>query len=263
MRVKTSVVPEQRFVFDEVAEEYARVRPSYPAELVEDLIAAAGLREGARVLEIGCGPGNASVLFAGRGYRMLCLEPGPHLAAIARQRLGDAAEVEVTTFEEWPLERGAFDLVFAAQSFHWVDPRLAFGKSAHALAPGGTLAIFGNRPLVDGDTALHRELREAYARHASGIVHSQVGYNSGDNLRRLLDESGSFEPAQSREYPWQRDYTTDDYLTLLGTQSDHRMLPASELETLLDALRAVVDRHGGIRPARYVAALGWARVQSS
>ncbi len=254
---------EQRFVFDEVADEYARVRPSYPAELVEDLVRGAGLHEGSRVLEIGSGPGNASVLLAGRGYDMLCLEPGVHLAELARRRLGDAARVEVTTFEQWPLERAAFDLVFAAQSFHWVDPRLAFGKCAHALAPGGTLAIFGNRPQVDNDTRLHREIREAYARHAPDMAHNRTAYNSSDNLCELLDGPGLFEPAESREYPWQRAYGTDDYLSLLRTQSDHRMLPPAQLESLLAALRAIVDRHGGVRPVEYVAALAWARVRDA
>lgn len=252
---------EQRFVFDEVADEYVRVRPSYPDELIADLIAAAELHDGSRLLEIGCGPGNASVLFAGHGYRMLCLEPGPHLAELAHRRLGDAARVEVTTFEEWALERRAFDLVFAAQSFHWIDPRVALGKCAQALAPGGTLAIFGNRPLVDGDTPLHKEISEAYARHAPDIVHAPVAYNSGDNFRRLIDESGLFEPAQSREYPWQRDYSADECVALLGTQSDHRMLPADRRESLLAAIHAAVERHGGVRRMPYLTALGWARVR--
>lgn len=43
------VAREQRFVFDEVAELYARARPSYPQELIEDLIREADLRPGARV----------------------------------------------------------------------------------------------------------------------------------------------------------------------------------------------------------------------
>ena len=56
----------QRFVFDEVAELYARVRPSYPSGLIDDLIREARLQPGARVLELGAGPGNASMLLAGR-----------------------------------------------------------------------------------------------------------------------------------------------------------------------------------------------------
>jgi len=255
------VVTEQRFVFDEIADEYARVRPSYPRELIDDVIAEARLGEGSRILEIGCGPGNASLLFAGRGFRMLCLEPGPHLAELARRRLDDGARVEVTTFEEWPLERHAFDLVFAAQSFHWIDPSIALGKCALALAPGGTLAIFGNRPLVDGDTPLHKEISEAYAQHAPDIVHAPVAYNSGENFRRLIDESGLFEPAQSHEYSWQRDYSADECVGLLRTQSDHRMLPADRREALLAAIHAAVERHGGMRHMPYVAALGWARVR--
>ena len=156
---------ERRFVFDEVAELYARARPTYPPELVEDIIRESGLHAGARILELGCGPGNASVLFAGRGYRLLCLEPGPRLADVARRRLaGDGnARVAVTTFEDWPLEPEAFELLFAAQSFHWMDPTVRFTKAARALKPDGTLAIFANRPLR-GSSPVDDRIREGIRR---------------------------------------------------------------------------------------------------
>lgn len=103
---------EQRFVFDEVAQLYAQTRPTYPADLIEDLIRAADLQPRARVLELGAGPGTASVLFAGRGYALLCLEPGARLASVAMQRLAadPAARVEVATFEDWSVGSDQFGL---------------------------------------------------------------------------------------------------------------------------------------------------------
>jgi 2-polyprenyl-3-methyl-5-hydroxy-6-metoxy-1,4-benzoquinol methylase len=59
----------------------------YPAELYDELIRLAGLRPAARLLEIGCATGKATVPLAERGFRITCLELGPRLAATARDNL--------------------------------------------------------------------------------------------------------------------------------------------------------------------------------
>ncbi len=250
---------EQRFVFDEVAELYARARPTYPAELVDDIIRESGLQPGSRILELGSGPGNASVLFSGRGYHLLSLEPGARLAEVARRRLaGDVnAGVLVTTFEAWPLEPDAFDLVFAAQSFHWMDPALRFSKTARALKPDGTLAVFANRPLP-GTSPIDGLIRQAYAAHAPTIDARWMGHNTRDHFLELFAAAPDFLPAAWREYAWRAEYSSLEYVELLQTHSDHRLLPAGQRSTLLDAIHQAIDGHGGRFRVDYLAVLCWA-----
>jgi SAM-dependent methyltransferase len=253
---------EQRFVFDEVAELYAEARPSYPAQLIDDLIAAAGLGPGSRVLELGCGPATASVLLAGRGYRLTCLEPGPRLAALARARLHvePGAQVLTTTFEDWPLEAAAFDLVFAAQAFHWIDPAVRFVKSVQALRPGATLAIFANRP-DRGDTALDRALGDAYAALAQQGRPMGILTNTAENFARMFDEAGLFEAPSCREYRWSQDYAPEPYLRLLQTHSPHRLLPPAALSSLLSAIGQAIVDHGGTLRVPYTTVLCHARAK--
>jgi protein-L-isoaspartate O-methyltransferase len=47
--------------FDLAAEDYQRTRPVCPPQLFDDLISRAGLEAGDRVIEIGCGTGQATV----------------------------------------------------------------------------------------------------------------------------------------------------------------------------------------------------------
>jgi SAM-dependent methyltransferase len=54
----------------------------------------------------------------------------------------------VTTGAETEQDRGKrhrqrtlFDLVISSAAFHWIDPEVAFGKSARLLRPGGWLAL--------------------------------------------------------------------------------------------------------------------------
>src|SRR6516164_9417107 len=81
-------------VFDEVAAEYDRRRPTYPDELVDQACQIAGTGSGDRVLEVGCGSGQLTRGLVARGLHVTALEPGKSLMALARQNLEAAGEVE-------------------------------------------------------------------------------------------------------------------------------------------------------------------------
>src|SRR5919198_4002071 len=83
-----------RTTFEEVPELYERARPLYPAELFDDLVSFAGLEAGARVLEIGCGTGQATLPLAELGVEVVCVELGERLAAVARRKLPRLPNVE-------------------------------------------------------------------------------------------------------------------------------------------------------------------------
>ena len=57
---------ELRQTFNQAAERYDRARPTYPPALFDDLARLAGIGPGCRVLEIGCGTGQATVPLAER-----------------------------------------------------------------------------------------------------------------------------------------------------------------------------------------------------
>ena len=61
--------------YSPVAEAYQATRPSYPSDLIDKAIKAAKLSSSSRILELGCGPGTATVAFAQLGCPMVCLEP--------------------------------------------------------------------------------------------------------------------------------------------------------------------------------------------
>lgn len=253
----------QNLVFDEVAELYAVARPSYPPELIADLIADAGLCPGARLLELGAGPGNASVLFADRGFLLYCLEPGASLAEVLRRRLAHDphATVVATTFEAWPEQPHAFDLVFAAQSIHWIDPAVRFTKAARVLKPGGVLALFANVPSHDASPA-HAAIDAAYGEHATDMA-NPWWQSSGTMFADLFAAAPQFGPATSRSYSSRRRYSTAQYLDLLRTYSDHRMLPPDQHDALLTAIATAIDRHGGELAIEYTTSLTWARTERS
>ena len=130
-------------VFDEIAADYDRNRPVYPAELVDQACQVAGIAAGDRVLEIGCGTGQLTRGLLARGLRVTAVEPGPNLIALARKNLDGAGTVEFINarFEDAPCPREYFRAVFSAAALHWVDPEVSWRKIADVLVPGGTLAL--------------------------------------------------------------------------------------------------------------------------
>src|SRR5918997_2611748 len=97
-----------RTTFDEAASLYDEVRPGYPEDLFDDVVLLSGIPAGGRILEIGCGTGQATVPFARRGYRILCIELGENMAAVALRNLEKYPNAEVRTgaFEESFLQEG-------------------------------------------------------------------------------------------------------------------------------------------------------------
>ncbi len=162
-----------RTTFDEAALLYDEVRPGYPEALFDDVVSLSGIPSGGRILEIGCGTGQATVPFARRGYHILCVELGENLAAVARRNLEAYPRVEVRTgdFERWPLEEGTFDLAVSATAFHWLDPAVAYPKVAMALKPGGAIALFWNVHVhSDASDSFFEAAQEVYEREAPEIV---------------------------------------------------------------------------------------------
>jgi ubiquinone/menaquinone biosynthesis C-methylase UbiE len=140
----------QRTLFDGIAERYEAARPGYPAPVAAFIAATARLGQGAAVLEIGCGTGQLTERLAGSGFRLTAIDIGPALIAAARQRIPDAdVSFQVTSFEDLNVADASFDLVVSGAAFHWIDPEIAFSKSARLLRSGGWLELLGTEERYD------------------------------------------------------------------------------------------------------------------
>jgi SAM-dependent methyltransferase len=230
---------EQRLVFGEVAEQYDAARPSYPDALFDLILEHAGLGPGDPALEIGAGTGKATRGFLTRGIAVHALEPSPNMAAVLRR---SGVSVEDTTFEDWDSGGRTFPLVYAAQSWHWVQSADRYEKVASVLAPGGTVALFWNQGRKwDGELgAANDAVYEHHAPHLTGSGHWR--------LDRTLDELAAVPEltgVAKRIVTWEQRYTTEAWTTLLGTHSDHRILPEEQRARLHAAVGQVIDAHGG------------------
>jgi trans-aconitate methyltransferase len=99
--------------FDGVADLYETYRPSYPTELIDDVVQLSEIQPDGEIVEIGSGTGKATRLFAERGFSILCLEPGQNLIDVAKESLKSYPQVrfERARFEAWEAKQRKFDLL--------------------------------------------------------------------------------------------------------------------------------------------------------
>lgn len=244
--------PPQRLVFGEVAEAYDRFRPTYPERLIDDLVGLARLDGSAPVLEVGAGTGKATVLFAARGIPVLAVEPSAQMAAVARRNTSALARVEIEKgdFERWDPRGRRFPLVFSAQAWHWVDPELGYPKVREVLWPGGWLAVFWNR-FAWAQSELRQELTEVYQRvgpelrSAGGMHPGTPDPDSGHDWEMEIASADGFTDAEVRVYEWDRTYSTAEYVGLMATASDVRLMEETGRSALCAAVTEVIDANGG------------------
>jgi ubiquinone/menaquinone biosynthesis C-methylase UbiE len=238
-----------RVLFDQAAEAYDAARPGYPLELVDRLIEETGLDESARILEIGPGTGQLTMSLARRGFQVTAVELGERLARIASRNLAGFPKVQIVqgAFEAWPDEDRSFDVVTCAQAFHWIDPEAGLPKIRRLLVEDGYLAVVYN--LFPGsDSPADRDLADVYARCFPGSTGRDSKSALKETVHRVeetIRSSGLFTAPSTWRHAWSETYTTRRYLQLLESFSDHRALPEADRQTLLDAVREVVDAHGG------------------
>jgi SAM-dependent methyltransferase len=225
---------------------YDRARPSYPAELVDRIIAGS---PGPELLDAGCGTGIAARLFQAAGCQVLGVEPDPRMAEVARR---SGVPAEVATFEDWDPAGRAFDTVTAAQAWHWVDPVAGAAKAAAALRPGGRLAVFWNvfEPPEELGAAFAGVFSAAlpdtpaagfWAQPALDAYRRSNGGRAADGM----NAAGAFGEPEEWLTRWERRYTRDEWMDLVPTTGGFSRMPGAAQAAVLDGLGAAVDAAGG------------------
>ena len=245
-------MPEQRLVFGEDPELYDKARAGYPADLVSAVTAYGGLSRNDQAVEVGAGTGKATLAFARAGLRITAIEPSAEMAAVASRNTAGfpAVSVVISSFEEWQGAEGTYDLVFAAQSWHWIDPTVGYPKAAALLRDGGTLALMWHRTDWAGET-LRDELDLLYRELDPGLRECNPGFpglDPPDDDAAFLEQvasGGLFTDVEEQKFPRKDTFSAGGFVELLGTQSHHRLLPADRREKLLRGVTQLIERRGG------------------
>jgi SAM-dependent methyltransferase len=216
--------------FETVAPDYERYRPDYPHEAIEWAAAELGLRDGARVLDVGAGTGKLTRGLVAAGFAVAAVEPGAAMLDELRIAVPEADAHEAPA-EEIPLPDASCDAVFAAQCFHWFDRKRALGEFQRVLRPAGGLVLVWN--WWDERDPLQKEL---------GPV---VGY-AGRSPYHEPELPGLpwFEPVGKTVVEMVTDSSADELVGMLSTTSRFLLDDPVERERAFREVREAAAQYG-------------------
>ncbi len=141
----TSADPLNRFTG--LATVYDRNRPTYPDAMIDTVIERGRLGPASLLVDVGCGTGISSRLFAARGVPVIGIEPNDDMrrqAEAVTVATGPRPEYRPGRAEATGLPAAVADVVLAAQAFHWFEADAALRESHRLLKPGGSIALVWN-----------------------------------------------------------------------------------------------------------------------
>ena len=151
---------------------------------LEEFVSGAAVEPGHRVLEIGCGTGNLTLLLkrSQPAAEIVGLDPDPKALARARvkaESAGLAIELDRGFSQELPYPDAAFDRVFSSFMFHHLDAptkEATLREVRRVLAPGGSFHLVDFRERAQGRLAriFHSDhtLRENAEDHVLSLMRS-------------------------------------------------------------------------------------------
>jgi ubiquinone/menaquinone biosynthesis C-methylase UbiE len=143
-----------------VANDYDSFAEAYTAETEANLINGyymrpaildlAGDVAGRRILDAGCGSGPISAALRDRGAIVTGLDSSTKMLELARQRLGDGADLHLADLgSPLPFPDGAFNDVIAALVLHHLEDWTApLAELQRVLTPGGRLIMAVDHPFA-------------------------------------------------------------------------------------------------------------------
>lgn len=243
--------------FNKAADYYDQYRPGYPQEIVDVILRETGIKSGSKIVEIGAGSGKATELFAGRDFDILCIEPGRDLAKIGADKFKkDSITFACSRFEDFHFTARDWDVVLAAQAFHWVPQPKGYEICADILRDGGYLAVFWNM-YITYDNPLDRDLL-ALSNKYSGFADFLSENECEARIRSITSEienSGLFSRPKVFRHLWRQTYTADQYFGFALTGNRFVQKSDAEKEAARRDIAALCQKYNGSIDRPYLCVL--------
>ena len=240
---RDGVEPAAAVGFGRQAGSYAKVRPAYPAAVMETLTSLLPPTPDVHVCDLAAGTGILTRQLLDSGYRVTAVEPvGGMREELERQLAKAGVDILDGTAEHLPLDDRSVDAVTVGQAFHWFDPQPALTDIARVLKPGGVLLMVWNA----------RDENVDWMRQWGDLVADLGGGRPYQDHRELLwedvvAESGLFTPLEHLEVPQGQTGTPELVIERTRSTSFIAALPPERHQHALDAVAQLLATHPDTR----------------
>lgn len=248
-----SIVKDLEWTFNTKAETYEKMRPGYVPDLYDDIFKLADVNANSNVVEIGIGGGQATLPILKTGCRLTAVEYGENFAQICREKFKDYSSflIIVGKFEEVALKENFYNLIFSASAFHWIPEEIGYPKVLNLLKSGGVFARFANHPYRNkGNPDLAKVIDHIYALYYYKFYNKtpqilQEYSEQEASARADIAKKYGFVDVSYKLYNRTRIFTSEEYIELLGTYSDHIAIEENIRKKFFSEIKSAIDNFGG------------------
>ena len=244
---------EKKTSFDNHLQEYNRWRPTYSPEVFSTICDYSNIKKNSVLVEVGCGTGQATVFFLDYGCNVIGVESGTNFTNFLRNKFVNYKNFYVYNmdFENYSMQSGVVDLIYAATSFHWVNEDIGYKKAFDLLKSGGSIALFWNTPFVNrNDDMLHQDIQKIYRKYTRNYkAPIEIDEEKYKKRKQTIEKYG-FVNVKSILFHQTRTFKAHEYIALLNTYSDHiEMMPDTKRAFESEIYKAIIK--GGDRLVVY------------
>lgn len=229
--------------FDKVASIYAKVRPTYPEQVYQEMVKMNDGHLFASAVDIGCGSGQSTEGLVTIARQVIGVEPGAHLLDEARSHYPNIKFYQGSG-EQTNLESQIADLVTIATAFYWMDRVKALEEINRLLKPQGILAIYRYLFPVVEQAAAQKVINEHLAKYWNQYREDRLVRQ--DDSAQLIENSGYFSVVEVSKIDQIIPLAPAEYVGFLSSTSyvsRHLETLGTEAENYLAALEESLQSH--------------------
>ncbi|MDE5882222.1 MAG: class I SAM-dependent methyltransferase [Muribaculaceae bacterium] len=247
------IIKDLGWTFDTVASTYEQLRPGYPDELYEVIFDYITLDKSCYAVEVGIGGGQATLPFLKTKCNLTAVECGEQLSKLCKEKFKEFSNFSIISgkFEDVKFSDDTYDLVYSASAFHWVPEKVGYTKVFSMLKRGGAFARFANHPYRAKDNLpLSEEINRIYGEYYYNFYKKKQEvpkeYSEEQAIQRArLTEKYGFVDIKYALFHRTRVFSANEYITLLGTYSDHIAIEESIRKKFFSKIEDAINSHGG------------------
>lgn len=229
--------------FSKISALYDQVRVSYPPKLINDIVMYSKISKNSNVLDVGCGTGQATLLFAERGFSIIGVDISKQMIAVAKQKCVPFPKCQfaVSSFEQVDFPESSFGLIVSGLAWHWVRPGGRYEKAHHLLKPEGTLALFWSYLEHEKSSFLQMvsTILDRYGKQDSSCSASPKIKNYAELCFEELKQNPLFLPAMRKEYQENISFSLEQFSRFVSSYSWVLKLPKERQRALVKELQEI------------------------